>query len=365
MSALDHTSTLHRPDAVTQAASLWLDRRTSGDMTPEQQADFAAWIAEPEHKQAYERLERTLQNVRGARDEIGVARLRAEARSRAKAARGNRWVAAIAACFALFFVGGVGSTLWFVGVGPQPERADTVAAISDPGLTAPRGTLIETAAGERLTITLDDGTEVTLNTRTQLEVRYSAGERVVALVEGQALFDVAHDASRPFIVDAGDQRVRALGTQFDVRRAEAGVEVTLLEGRVVVEELGLARSTAAEPEPVHVAELAPGEQFISATAELQAEIRDADIERVTSWRRGRMVFRDTSLAEAVAEANRYAVRQIVLADEEMAALRISGSFPTDQVDAFVEALTIYFPLEEIDARPAEDASVRRLEWRTD
>ena len=349
------------PDRITQEAARWLDKRAGGPLSEEDAAAFEAWRSHPDHAAAFARLERTLQNVRGVRDDVRLTRRRAAAAARASARSRRPWLPASAAAAVLILVSAVTGMIGLGGDTAAPPAQTATVADARTGLDD--RSAVETAIGERLTVTLDDGTQVTLNTRTRLAMRYTEAERVVELQGGQALFDVAHDADRPFIVEAGAQRVRALGTAFDVRRAATGVEVTLLEGRVVVEEFTEPTSDAPERALVHVAELVPGEQFISDLVQAQPQIRTADIERVTSWRRGRMTFRNTTLGEAVAEANRYAHTPIALTDDRMAQLRISGAFPTDQVDAFVEALTTYFPLEEARDDAPETRKARRLVWR--
>jgi transmembrane sensor len=184
-------------------------------------------------------------------------------------------------------------------------------------------------------VTLDDGSVVTLNTETKLRVRFRADSRALELIRGEALFDVAHDAQRPFLVSAGDSRVRALGTRFQVRRDnDEQIKVVLLEGRVEV----------AREEVGDRLEMAPGEQVSFTKPDRPMTRRAIDPEAALSWTSGRLVFRATPLVEAVAEVNRYAKTKIRLADDSLSQLRISGTFVTGDSELLARALETDMPV---------------------
>jgi transmembrane sensor len=193
-----------------------------------------------------------------------------------------------------------------------------------------------TTAGERLTVSLADGSQITLNTQTELTVAYTQRARSVRLARGQALFEVAKDASRPFVVQAQDRRFIAVGTAFDVRIEGEEVKVTMLAGTVRAE-----GSTSGSPIGTTVT---AGEQLTIDTRNPDL-VRRADPERVTSWRRGQVIFDDTRLSDAVEEINRYSETRIELADPKLGELRLSGAFATGATATFVEAVTRYFPLQ--------------------
>jgi transmembrane sensor len=203
-----------------------------------------------------------------------------------------------------------------------------------------------TGLGERRTLTLTDGSSVTLNTSSRIEVAYRAGERAITLHSGQAAFDVAPDSRRPFVVSAAGRRIRALGTIFDVHVHGVELEVTLLEGKVSV--------TGQGP----VIELAPGQQLAAAAGAAPA-IRAADIARVTGWRSGWIVFDRSSLAEAIEEVGRYTRERIVCDDPRLQGLHVSGTFRTGEVDGFIDALAQVHPLTIDRSVPGEV----RLTWR--
>ena len=212
-----------------------------------------------------------------------------------------------------------------------------------------------TEVGQREVVELTDGSTVMLNTASAVDVDFTTDERRVTLLDGQASFKVAKDAKRPFIVFAGEGLVRALGTEFDVYKSAEGVRVTLIEGRVRVASIASSTSVAVVPVSIVAGDapaaltqvdLSPGEQAAIAPIGAVSAVEEVDIERVVAWREGKVSFRNTLLADAVAEMNRYSDAQIVLADDgELKKLRISGIFRVNNSDHFVNALESLFELE--------------------
>ena len=207
----------------------------------------------------------------------------------------------------------------------------------------------ERHAGERSVITLADGSIVSSNTNSLVEVSFSASERLVKLLRGQAYFEVAEDVYRPFVVQAGDQRVVALGTAFDVRfDREDRVEITLVEGRVEVNDVSRARGTFPRKggqAPVDPIALTPGHRLIARAASA-SEVVVTDTVEETSWRSGQLLFRERPLASAVEEINRYSLQKLVLADDpRVRALAVSGVFNSGgRASSFVNALQELHPL---------------------
>lgn len=183
-----------------------------------------------------------------------------------------------------------------------------------------------TEIGGQKLATLEDGSRVTLNTDTQLTVAFTEGERRVVLRRGEALFEVAHDAGRPFMVEAGGQRVTALGTIFVVRQDGGVIAVTLIEGKVRVTPTGSG-------EGGHV--LAPGERLTFDGA--GARLDRPSIEGVTAWRRGEVVFRDTPVTQAIAEMNRY-TRTPIRLTAPPGDRRVNGVFRTNADREFAQLL---------------------------
>lgn len=212
-----------------------------------------------------------------------------------------------------------------------------VLAAAGPTLFQPS---YSTGTGEQRLVILEDGSKVRLNTDSKVRVRFTRHERHLDLLRGEAFFEAAHDASRPFRVDAGRADVRALGTRFDVRRDDGRVQVTLVEGKVQVREDGRAQAFT----------LTPSQQIVLDPGRAAAP-RAADTARLTSWTTGRLMFHETPLAEAVAEVNRYAGQKIELDDAALGAAPVSGVFDTGDTQAFLAAVTLLFDLQ---AAPGPD-----------
>ena len=208
----------------------------------------------------------------------------------------------------------------------------------------------DTGVGEQRLVMLQDGTRMTLNTATRVRVDLGKAQRTVQVEGGEALFEVAKDASRPFVVRAAGSEVQATGTAFVVRYTpqaaglQEAVDVTLVEGRVVV----LETRAGTPAERASSVEMAPGERLrVSGRAglrKLPAESLTPKLDRprvaqLLAWTRGEAVFDDVSLAEAVAEMNRYSAVPIVLSGAAaVGGLRVSGVFKTGDNLSFARAV---------------------------
>ncbi|AOY96084.1 hypothetical protein BKK79_31070 [Cupriavidus sp. USMAA2-4] len=240
---------------------------------------------------------------------------------------------------------------------PRRARAATLAGLSGLAVALAAGLLwldpplhsarYATAAGARKTVTLPDGSQLVLNTRSALEVGWHLRSRRVALQEGEVLFDVAHAAWRPFLVQAGSTAIRVVGTAFDVRRERERVGVTVLRGRVQVSEgghsvlLGAGEATWAAPGRLEPVAAVSAEQAASRLA----------------WKDGKLVFTQTPLAEALAEIARYRRAPVTLADARLADLRISGVFDSAGTDVLLDLLPAILPVAVARA-PDDTVTVR-------
>jgi transmembrane sensor len=196
-----------------------------------------------------------------------------------------------------------------------------------------------TDIGEQRTITLEDGSVVKLNSRSKFTVRMSPKRRQIELVEGQALFDVAHDASRPFIVTSGNSAIRAVGTQFDVNRKQSGTIVTVIEGRVKLdsEPSILVRATAkAEPAAVFVS---AGQQVHVAASGAMERTESPNAAAAISWLQQELVFEGQPLSDVLEEFNRYSRVPIVLVDPTLGDLRINAVFHTTNPDSLLRFIS--------------------------
>lgn len=199
--------------------------------------------------------------------------------------------------------------------------------------------VFETAIGGHESVALQDGSRVELNTNTRLTARISEETRTVELERGEAYFEIAHDETRPFIVEAGDRRVTVLGTKFTVRREAGEVEVIVTEGKVRIDWLD-AESLAA-PTVVEKGARVLAREEATLVAAVSAERLNAEL----GWRQGLLIFDEMDLEAVAAEFNRYNRIQIEVADPDAAAIRIGGSFRAENVDAFARLLKDGFGLK--------------------
>jgi len=306
-------------DAIREEAAAWFARRRDGVGTPSEEAAFENWRGSNEaHARAYAETERAWHEWRHLQGsarmrEMTDAAMAATAPRRRRAPAGRRWrpLLAAACIVAVVAIGGIKLLPLLL---PAPSVTYTA------GL------------GEQRTEQLPDGTRVTLNTQTALQVRYSHSRREVVLQHGEAMFDVIHDAKRPFVVTAGDGSIVDLGTQFEVRKQDGAAIVTLLEGRVEV---------AAQDERK---QLVPGEQARYGGHIAGISVRQVDTAAVTSWLHGRLDFNGMPLAEAVEEANRYSAVKLRLGDPKLADMPVGGSFRAGDNAAIAAALSAVFPV---------------------
>jgi transmembrane sensor len=206
----------------------------------------------------------------------------------------------------------------------------------------------ETGVGQTRVLTLSDGSTVVLGARSRVVVKFTDRERLVRLTAGEALFEVRRNAARPFVVDAGDTVIRDVGTRFDVNRAGASVRVAVLEGEVEVRERGAP-----------AAHLVKAVQFLRAGDSLeairgQAEdrlqqpgsfiVRPVEPVAVTAWRDGRLVYENARLVDVIADVNRYYGPGVTL-DSPSADLRVTASFRTNEIPAFLNTLDSALPVK--------------------
>jgi transmembrane sensor len=220
------------------------------------------------------------------------------------------------------------------GVVGLAAAAAAVAAIALlPQLGAPAALqTYATGVGEHRTVTLADGSRIDLNAATRMTVRLGRRERQVALQQGEAVFDVAHDARRPFLVAAGDRQVRVVGTQFDVRRRGGRLSVTVARGAVEVLPAAGAAGAAFR--------LHPGQRLDKVEGRPQATVAAVEPRDAFAWRTGRLIYRGQPLSDVVADLNAQFPRPIRIADPRLAAEPISGVLVLDDEDAVARRLAL-------------------------
>jgi transmembrane sensor len=193
-------------------------------------------------------------------------------------------------------------------------------------LAIERAPTFVTDVGEQRSVRLPDGSTVELNSRSRVRVRFSDEARLVELLEGQALFRVAKNTARPFIVRSHDTQVRAVGTQFDVYRKPSGTVVTVVEGKVAVFNPG--SNQVAETRAHSGVLLSAGDQLILAPKSHPQPAR-VNTAAAIAWTQRRLVFESTPLTDVAEEFNRYSTRKLIVEDSASSPLRLSGVFETD------------------------------------
>jgi transmembrane sensor len=180
----------------------------------------------------------------------------------------------------------------------------------------------------------------------------------VRLLAGQAMFYVAKDQHRPFVVTAGDQRVTAVGTAFDVNIAQPGrTAVTLVEGRVIITPTSAVHLRDGAPSLPRQS-VSAGERFV-AYSNGNSQVTQENANLFTGWQRGQVIFRSESLTDAVTEMNRYSALRISIADDSIGNIRISGVFTTHDSDDFIAAIVALHPIEARMVSPGSVVLHRR------
>lgn len=249
-------------------------------------------------------------------------------------------------------VGGVIACLITIGV--------ALSQWGDLSIPAKRYTLqadYATAVGELKNITLPDGTDMRLNTSSHTKVSYQKDARQVYLLQGEAHFDVHHDASKPFLVYADRIAIMAVGTAFSVYIKEDSVDVVVTEGEVKILSLSGATTAAEDPdlylldEAETVAFFVQGQRAVFRDKiELVQSMKSQEITRRLSWRDSMLIFDGDSLQDVVNEVSRYTSREIVILDAAIGEMKIGGYFRTGDIDPMLETLSTNFDLkvEEIN-----------------
>lgn len=308
-------------------AASWLAKLKAPILRQTDVAAFRRWRTQPGNDQAFERARETWRRAGELQSDPEITALleRTLARSRRRARPGA--VPALAVALAACAVIAV-----FVIRAASPSQS------------------YATAVGEVSTIRLSDGSTLRLDTASRVTVRLARDTRRVALERGQAFFEVAHDASRPFIVQAGSTTVTDVGTRFDVRRAPDGpVQVVLVQGQVVVRTPALGGRALA---------LHPGQVWSTRREEGSASAAPMEVGAATSWTSGKLLFHDTPLQEAVAESNRYTSSPLVLTpDARTRGLHVDGVFTAGDRESLANALHDLFDLQ-VDRR-ADGALILR------
>jgi transmembrane sensor len=190
------------------------------------------------------------------------------------------------------------------------------------------------SGAKRQEVALSDGSRVLLDARSTIAFRRAAGRRDVTLIEGQAYFQVAHNAVGPFVVTARSHSVTATGTAFSVSLMKQKLVVVLERGAVVV---------ASGPSDQRQA-LLPGQSYTQVGGSA-GKIAQVDVDEMLAWRNGYIALHNVTVAEAVEQMNRYAQSPVLIGDAQAGALRVTGRFRTDDPVRFVDTLAELYPVQ--------------------
>lgn len=297
-------------------AAGWMARVRSGTMSREAVQGFELWLAENEqNRRDYDALNTRLVDLDRLRSHPEILMLREQAR---QAPRGKRTIA-IAAALGFLLIATAG-TLALLHLSPfdNDQKASVVTAY------------YETPEGKTSAVILPDGSKVFLDASSALKASMGETGRNIELLRGRANFAVAKDVRRPFVVLVGGQKIKALGTLFDVNLVERSVELILLEGHVVVQ----ARKAGSDP--ASTVYMRPGYRF--AAGDGNWTLSPVDLRNISRWREGILVFDEARLGDIVAEMNRYLSTKIVISTPAIAERRMSAVLKAGDVATFLTAV---------------------------
>jgi len=320
--------------AIAAEAAVWVAKLHGPARSSQMEQEFHAWQARsPAHREAFEKCTETWQAVprvslADAYGTVDSARAQYSDSVVRRRPAASRWGTAVA----------IAGVIAAAAVLVQQWRGRDVYS---------------TGLGEQRIVLLEDGSRMLLNTATELRVDFEPGRRLVNVRSGEAMFEVAKDASRPFVVRVAGSEVVAVGTVFSVRYADKGaagadeLSVTLVEGQVNVRRAdGVSGELAPErPLAMHAGERLKLDGTLRSTAGALLKVDRPNVEHVTAWKRSEAVFDATALPEAVAEMNRYNRTPITLVDGlGSSGLRVSGLYRTGDSAGFARAVASLYGL---------------------
>lgn len=305
---------------VHEQASLWASRLHSGNCSPAERRAFQDWLEQnEEHRRIYRDIEALWRDLGDigtvAGPQVAAARAYLQKSRRRRPGRARRL--ALAASVLLPVIAFPYAWTWL--------HTETY----------------RTEKGGHARIELADGSHIELNTDTELRVNYSWSSRTVTLDRGEALFSVVHDAGRPFQVLAAGGCIRDIGTRFDVYRQTDRVSVTVLEGEV---EVTWGNGAAMR-------NVSPGQRLSYDHSGQPTELAQVDAEDVVAWREGRLVFKGESLGRVLEHLGRYHDVVLQAQDPQLQSLKVSGTFPTNDLKLALDAMAGALPIKisRIDA----------------
>jgi transmembrane sensor len=331
-------------DPVHQTAAEWLVRLQNTQVSVDDVLAWQSWIHEsPRHAEAFARLEETSQALRSLASLAGAPGCDVSN-------DGYDGSVPLKDYLALDPPPGV------VKEAPRSSRlswfalAATLAAVAIASVlwSTSSARLYYTAVGENRSVTLADGSTIALGGDTRLEVSLSRKVRAIELARGEALFKVAKDPDRPFEVRAGAATVIAVGTEFNVQRDSDRAIVSVTEGRVLVEPVShfLPLSVLQQFEPkLRPVRLSAGQQTMAGISGIEEPTTVEDPTAATAWQMGRLAFHLQPLRYVLEHVNRYAPKRIVLGEDSLGSLVITGTVQRENIDGWIGSLERAFALQ--------------------
>lgn len=322
-------------DSIQEQACDWIAKLDAGSMSDADTEALARWInIDSSHGKALMEMADLLDNmsVLSQLSEVIPLDTPALSQQRKKAGPGRPFrlnpVSAISIIVVLAFIG------IFSGIIPKEPETEQIASA-------------RTSIGELKTITLPDGSEVTLNTHSQIDLEFSQQRRKVILIRGEANFVVEPDKKRPFIVVAGDKIVEAVGTAFNVKAQGKQIEVTVTEGLVTITSAikpgnndqtspSIDINSKSDQPVINVA--AGHTAVITGNIESVKPLDPVSIEKKLAWQKGIIVFEGETLEQVVEEISRYTTSTFVISDEEARYIRVGGYFAIGDIDKMLDIL---------------------------
>lgn len=333
------------PRKAIEEAAAFRVRQSSGPLQGKEENDFQAWLqASSDHSRAWNhqvKLWARLDDVRESRAVTAMADA-ALIRLQQQGRRRRFWKYASSLAAGVLVV----ATAWWTQIPGQDVIRGTA---SSPLLTrdmpnlrrAPLVRDASTKLGERALIQLSDGSQVTLNTDSAIHADMSGAVRGVALLRGEAYFDVAKDATHPFVVRAGSRQIVAVGTAFDVKIQPGMLKVSLVQGRVRVEHVAANHAEVAIAPTLTAPILMGAGSSLVAPASGEERLEPLNVDREVGWRSGKLVFQDERIAAVVAEMNRYSNLKIEIRDPQVGDRLLSGVFDPSGVAELARVLESY------------------------
>ena len=323
-------------EAIDSEAADWLVKLDGGELSTKDRHALRAWLSEaPEHARALKRLASIWSDMDIILNDLPDTHQPKTRNILSFLPPKNR----LSHAFVVVFVGLIGLSVWLYFTVDQPSTVET--------------TFHTTEVGRQHVEQFSDGSMAHLNTDSIVETEYSDSNRIVRLLRGEAMFDVVHDPIRPFIVYAGNQQVKVVGTKFIVRLTSENILVTVTDGQVQLSRRQKAVSgTAAnhgtggqEQEVILVKEGEEVEIGNKVETPEVKEVTDEELDLRFSWTSGQLVFRNERLEQVIREISRYVPAQIIIEDHDLKDVRISGRFEIGDTDALLEAIEVSFNVQ--------------------